>query len=59
MVLYIELSSKKVATTLSEETNTKVMCLQSCQSISKEDFNKGKTYVSIMKENIETLKVAL
>lgn len=59
VVLYIELSSKKVATTLSEETNTEVMCLQSCQSISKEDFNKGKTYVSIMKENIETLKAAL
>ena len=35
------------------------MCLQSCQSISKEEFDNGKTYVSIMKENIETLKIAL
>lgn len=59
VVLYIELSSKKVANTLSEETGAKVMCLQSCQSISKEEFDSGKTYVSIMKENIETLKVAL
>lgn len=59
VVLYIELSSKKVANTLSEETGARVMCLQSCQSVSKEDFDIGKTYVSIMKENIETLKVAL
>lgn len=59
VVLYIELSSKKVANTLSEETGSKVMCLQSCQSVSKEEFDAGKTYVSIMKENIETLKVAL
>ena len=59
VVLYIELSSKKVANTLAEETGTKIMCLQSCQSISKEKFDNGKTYVSIMKENIETLKIAL
>ncbi len=59
VVLYIELSSKKVANTLAEETNVEVMCLHSCQSISKEDFENGKTYVSIMRDNVNVLKYAL
>lgn len=59
VVLYIELSSQKVANAIAKETGTQTMCLQSCQSISKHDFENGKTYVSIMQENIETLKVAL
>lgn len=58
-VLYIELSSQKVSNTIAEETGVKTMCLQSCQSISKRDFENGKTYVSIMQENVETLKVVL
>lgn len=59
VVLYIELSNQKVSNTLAEETGTKTMCLQSCQSISKKDFEEGKTYVTIMQENVETLKEAL
>jgi zinc transport system substrate-binding protein len=59
VVLYIELSNEKVANIIAEETGIKTMCLNSCQGISKSDFDNGETYVSIMKKNIETLKMAL
>ena len=59
VVLHVELSNEKVANTLAEETNTKTMCLNSVHNVSQQDFEKGVTYVSLMKENIETLKVAL
>ena len=59
VVLYVELSNQKVSDTLSAETNTKTMCLNSVHNVSQQDFEKGVTYVSLMKENIKTLKAAL
>lgn len=59
VVLYVELSNQKVANTLAEETNTKTMCLNSVHNTTQKEFENGVTYVSKMKENIETLKVAL
>ena len=59
VVLYVELSNQKVADTLSAETNTKTMCINSVHNVSQQDFEKGVTYVSLMKENIKTLKAAL
>lgn len=59
VILYVELSNQKVANTLASETKTKTMCLNSVHNLSQQDFDKGATYVSIMKQNIKTLKVAL
>lgn len=59
VVLYLELSNQKVANTIAEETNTKTMCLNAVQNVGQTDFEKGVTYISLMRENIETLKVAL
>lgn len=59
VVLHVELSNEKVANTLAEETNTKTMCLNAVHNVSQQDFEKGVTYVSLMRENIKTLKVAL
>lgn len=59
VVLYVELSNQKVANTLAEETNTKTMCLNSVHNTTQEEFENGVTYVSKMRENIETLKFAL
>lgn len=59
VVLYIEMSTKKVCDILVEETGAKAMCLHSCQNVSKNEFLNGVTYVSLMKENINTLKEAL
>jgi zinc transport system substrate-binding protein len=59
LVLYIELSNHKVADTLSLETGIPIKQLHSIHNVTKEDYNKGVTYVSLMKENIKTLKIAL
>lgn len=59
VVLHVELSNEKVANTLAEETNTKTMCLNAVHNVSQQDFEKRVTYVSLMRENIKTLKVAL
>ena len=59
VVLHVELSNEKVANTLAEETKTKTMCLNAVHNGSQQDFEKGVTYVSLMRENIKTLKVAL
>ena len=59
VVLYIEMSTRKVCDILTEETGAKAMCMHSCQNVSKNEFLNGVTYVSLMKENINTLKEAL
>ena len=58
-MLHLELSNQNISKTLSESTNTKVMEFSSVHNISKGDFDKGLTYVDIMKKNIEVLKEAL
>ena len=59
VVLKIELSNGTVAETIAKETNTKVMTFYSCHNLSKEQFENGETYLSMMTENISTLKQAL
>ena len=59
VVIYIEMSTRKIVDILTEETGTKAMLLHSCQNVSKKEFVNGVTYVSIMKENLNTLKEAL
>ena len=39
--------------------NQKILTLDSMQSISDEEIKAGKTYLSIMKDNLEVLKEAL
>jgi len=59
VILYIELSEGKVAKTIAEETGAKAMRIQTLHNVSKEDFENGETYVSLMKRNIKVLKEAL
>ncbi|WP_300367361.1 metal ABC transporter substrate-binding protein [Brachyspira sp.] len=56
---YIELSNEKIANTLAEQTGIKKLKLHSGQNISKEEFNAGVTYLSIMRDNLESLKMGL
>lgn len=58
-VLYIELSDKRMARVLSEETGAKLLLFHSAHNISEKDFNNGVTYLEIMKNNEKTLKEAL
>lgn len=59
VIFHIELSSGKIAETISKETGAKVLEFNSAHNISQKDFDSGKTYVDIMKDNIEVLKEAL
>lgn len=59
VILYIELSEGRVAKTLAKETGAKTMQIQTLHNISKEDFENGETYVSLMRKNIQVLKEAL
>ena len=59
VVLYIEMSTGKTAKSIANETGAKAMQIQSLHNVSKDDFNKGETYVSLMTRNLEVLKLAL
>ena len=59
VVYYLEFSSTKVADTLCSETGASSLMLHSCHNVSKEDLDKGVTYVELMKQNLENLKKAL
>ena len=61
-VFTIENSDEKVAKAVIENTNTKdqkILTLDSMQSVTSEEIDAGTTYLSIMEENLKTLKEAL
>lgn len=55
----VDLSAGTVAKSLSESTGAAVENLYSCHTVSKEDFDKGETYISLMSKNYEALAKAL
>lgn len=59
VVFTLALSSDKIADVLCEETGAKKLVLQDCHSISREDFENGETYISLMTKNAEQIKIAL
>lgn len=58
-VFYEELADPKTAVAIAEEIGGETLLLHSCHNVSKEEFDSGATYVSIMKKNIENLKIGL
>ena len=59
VVLYIELGTGQMASSIAHEAGAEVMQIQTLHNISKTDFDNGETYVSLMTRNIEVLKKAL
>ncbi|MDO4526549.1 MAG: metal ABC transporter substrate-binding protein [Candidatus Saccharibacteria bacterium] len=59
VVFHMELSNGKIAEAVARETGAKVLEINSAHNISQEDFDKGLTYLDIMKNNIKVLKEAL
>jgi zinc transport system substrate-binding protein len=59
VVFHIELSNEKMANTVAEASGAKIMLLHSAHNISKADFEKGLTYLELMKQNVLNLKEAL
>lgn len=58
-VFYIELSNANIAKAISEQTGAKMLLLHSCHNLTKDDFEAGATYLSLMKQNAENLKKGL
>lgn len=59
VVFHIELSNTKMAESISEATGAKIMQLNAVHNVSKEDFEKGVTYLDLMTKNLDALKEAL
>ncbi len=59
VVYTIELSSQKIANAIAETTGAKVLTFHSCQTVSRQEFDGGETYLSLMWRNAEALKEGL
>jgi len=59
VVFYIEFSNEKMADTICESTGAEKLLLHSCHNVTKDDFEAGATYLSLMTQNIENLREAL
>ena len=58
-IITIENSDSKIADTISNETDTKILSLNSCQSVTKADVDNGITYISAMEKNLQIITEAL
>ncbi len=58
-IFFESLVSPKLSETLAKEINAGVLVLNDGQGISQEEINSGKSYITIMYENLENLKKAL
>lgn len=58
-VFYQELSNDSILSTVTAETGAVPLQLHSVHNVSREDFNNGVTYVSLMEQNAENLRKAL
>lgn len=58
-IYYEELVDPKIARSIAEETGAQMLLFHSCHNVSKDDFDNGVTYLSLMRQNLEHLKIGL
>ena len=58
-IYYVELSNRRVAEAVSEQTGAGMLLLHSCHNVTKTDFESGVTYVDLMHQNLIHLKMGL
>jgi len=58
-VYYIEFSNHQIADSIAEQTGISTAMFHSCHNVTKEQIKDGCTYLSLMKENLETLKKSM
>ncbi len=54
-----ELVDQRIANTIADEADAKVLVFHSCHNVSKEDFDSGVTYLDLMRQNLENLEEGL
>jgi zinc transport system substrate-binding protein len=58
-IYHVELSNRNVADAIAEQTGAEALLLNSCENITKDDFDAGVTYVDLMTANVENLRKGL
>lgn len=58
-VFYEELTSPKIAETIADETNAKLLLLNAAHNISKDQFEQGVSFFDILNANLNNLKIGL
>ena len=59
VVYTIELSSQKVASAIAETTGARILTFHSCQTLTRQEVDRGETYLSLMWKNVDVLKEGL
>lgn len=59
VVFYLEFSNGKVANLIAEDTGAKTLQFSSCHNVTKDDFENGVSYISLMEQNAKSLEEAL
>lgn len=58
-VYYLELSSPRVAEIIGEETGAEPLLFHSCHNVTRREFENGVTYLELMENNVENLRLGL
>ncbi len=58
-VFHISLSTGNIADAICDATGAKKLAFNACETLSRADFEAGVTYVELMRENAEALRIAL
>lgn len=58
-VYYEELTEPRVARTIADETGCEMLLLHSCHNLSREEFERGATYIELMNQNVTNLEKGL
>ena len=59
VIFTIELSNGNVAKAIADDTGAKVLTFNTCHNLTKDDFENGETYLSLMYKNLDAIKEAL
>lgn len=59
VIFYQELSSGKIADSIASETGAQKLVFHTIHNVSQEELDNGETYISLMRKNLENLKIAL
>ena len=58
-IYHVELSTKNIARVLGEETGAEALLMHSIHNVSQSELESGESYVSLMRQNIESLRKGL
>ncbi|MDI6890969.1 MAG: zinc ABC transporter substrate-binding protein [Thermodesulfovibrionales bacterium] len=58
-VFYEELINPKVSEAISRETGAKLLMLHGAHNVTRDELNRGVTFISLMEQNLRNLKIGL